>query len=152
MCIKDDCAVAICLGGCSQGARSGVALGFLGFTYYPMHGISAVLLGHHGGCSHDGVLSGVALGCHSKCAVIRPNTDPTDGGPTRRRPDHNSTRRRPDPTRFDSTPTRPTEARPNPTTTRRGDDPTTHTHTHTLPHTPTHTPRTPTHTHPHTHR
>ena len=66
MCIKENCAFAICLGGCSQGARSGVAPGFLGFTYYPMHGTSAVLLGHHGGCSHDGVLSGGALGCHSK--------------------------------------------------------------------------------------
>ena len=42
-----------------------------------MHGISAVLLAHHGGCSHDGVLSGVALGSHSKwCSVIMAVRDP----------------------------------------------------------------------------
>ena len=46
-------------------------------AYFPMHGISAVLLAHHGGCSHDGVLSGVALGSHSKwCSVIMAVRDP----------------------------------------------------------------------------
>ena len=46
-------------------------------AYFPMHGISAVLLAHHGDCLHDGVLSGVALGSHSKwCSVIMAVRDP----------------------------------------------------------------------------